>query len=563
MALSVPKTMFQHMLKEGAKHFSGRDEAVYRNISACRQFTQITRSSLGPNGMNKMVVNHLEKLFVTNDAATIIKELEVCMIFDLGDFGISSDLCDTIVVVTHTKVNSIPKVNNTKVNLPRELRYQGVCGHTRNTLPRSILHGLSPPEVIEGFEKACKKALEILPDLSCSSLSDLRNSEEVAKALKTAVGSKQYGNEDFLSELITKACVSILPEKSPFNVDNVRVAKILGSGIHSSEVVSGMVFKREVEGDVKALRDAKIVAFSCPLDSMNTETKGTVLIRNAEELKNFSKGEEEQLEKEIKSIVDTGVNCIVSGGKVGEMALHFCNKFNILVVRLTSKFDLRRLCRSVGAIILPKFTTPTAEEIGHCDEIRVSEIGGTSVTIFKQEREETAVSTVVIRGSTENIMDDVERAVDDGVNTFKALTRDDRFVPGAGATEIELAKQISSFGETCAGLEQYAIQKFAESLEIIPRTLAENAGVKATEVISKLYAAHQGGDKNAGFDNEGGGAAVKDAVKAGILDLYLVKYWALKFATDAAVTILRVDQIIMSKPAGGPKPKDNPNWDED
>lgn len=543
MALSVPKTMFQHMLKEGAKHFSGRDEAVFRNISACRQFTQITRSSLGPNGMNKMVVNHLEKLFVTNDAATIIKELEV-----------QHPAAKMLVLASQMQEQEVGDGTNFV------LVFAGALLDAAEELLRM---GLSPPEVIEGYEKACKKALEILPDLSCSSLSDLRDSEEVTKALKTAVGSKQYGNEDFLSELITKACVSILPEKSPFNVDNVRVAKILGSGIHSSEVVSGMVFKREVEGDVKALRDAKIVAFSCPLDSMNTETKGTVLIRNAEELKNFSKGEEEQLEKEIKSIVDTGVNCIVSGGKVGEMALHFCNKFNILVVRLTSKFDLRRLCRSVGAIILPKFTTPTAEEIGHCDEIRVSEIGGTSVTIFKQEREETAVSTVVIRGSTENIMDDVERAVDDGVNTFKALTRDDRFVPGAGATEIELAKQISSFGETCAGLEQYAIQKFAESLEIIPRTLAENAGVKATEVISKLYAAHQGGDKNAGFDNEGGGAAVKDAVKAGILDLYLVKYWALKFATDAAVTILRVDQIIMSKPAGGPKPKDNPNWDED
>ncbi|XP_068756685.1 T-complex protein 1 subunit theta-like, partial [Montipora capricornis] len=234
-----------------------------------------------------------------------------------------------------------------------------------------------------------------------------------------------------------------------------------------------------------------------------------------------------------------------------------------IIFRLNSKFDLRRLCRSVGATILPKFTTPTSEEIGRCDEIKVSEIGGTSVTIFKQEREETAVSTIVIRGSTENIMDDIERAVDDGVNTFKALTRDDRFVPGAGATEIELAKLISTYGETCAGLEQYAIQKFAESLEVIPRTLAENAGVKATELISKLYAAHQGGDKNAGFDNEGSGAAVKDAVKAGILDLYIVKYWALKFATDAAVTVLRVDQIIMSKPAGGPKPKDNPNWDED
>lgn len=543
MALPVPKTMFQHMLKEGAKHYSGLDEAVFRNITACRQFTQITRSSLGPNGMNKMVVNHLEKLFVTNDAATIIKELEV-----------QHPAAKMLVLASQMQEQEVGDGTNFV------LVFAGALLDAAEELLRM---GLSPPEVIGGYEKACKKALEILPDLSCSGLSDMRDKEEVIKALKTAVGSKQYGNEDFLAKIITEACVSVLPEKTPFNVDNVRVAKILGSGLHSSEVVQGMVFKREVEGDINALQNAKIVAFSCPLDAMTTETKGTVLIRNAEELKSFSKGEEEQLEKQIKAIVDTGVNCIVTGGKVAEMALHFCNKFNILVVRLTSKFDLRRLCRSVGATILPKFTTPTSEEIGYCDEIKVSEIGGTSVTIFKQEREETAVSTVVIRGSTENIMDDIERAIDDGVNTFKALSRDDRFVPGAGATEIELAKQISSFGETCAGLEQYAIKSFADSLEVIPKTLAENAGVKATEVISKLYAAHQAGDKNAGFDNESGGAAIKDAVKAGILDLYLVKYWALKFATDAAVTVLRVDQIIMSKPAGGPKPKDNPNWDED
>lgn len=543
MALSVPKTMFQHMLKEGAKHYSGLDEAVFRNITACRQFTQITRSSLGPNGMNKMVVNHLEKLFVTNDAATIIKELEV-----------QHPAAKMLVLASQMQEQEVGDGTNFV------LVFAGALLDAAEELLRM---GLSPPEVIGGYEKACKKALEILPELSCSGLSDMRDKEEVIKALKTAVGSKQYGNEDFLAKIITEACVSVLPEKTPFNVDNVRVAKILGSGLHSSEVVQGMVFKREVEGDINSLQNAKIVAFSCPLDAMTTETKGTVLIRNAEELKSFSKGEEEQLEKQIKAIVDTGVNCIVTGGKVAEMALHFCNKFNILVVRLTSKFDLRRLCRSVGATILPKFTTPTSEEIGYCDEIKVSEIGGTSVTIFKQEREETAVSTVVIRGSTENIMDDIERAIDDGVNTFKALSRDDRFVPGAGATEIELAKQISSFGETCAGLEQYAIKSFADSLEVIPKTLAENAGVKATEVISKLYAAHQAGDKNAGFDNESGGAAIKDAVKAGILDLYLVKYWALKFATDAAVTVLRVDQIIMSKPAGGPKPKDNPNWDED
>lgn len=543
MAMHVPKTVFQNMMKDGSRHYSGLDEAVFRNINACKELTQITRSSLGPNGMNKMVVNHLEKLFVTNDAATIIKELEV-----------QHPAAKMLVLASQMQEQESGDGTNFV------LVFAGALLEAAESLLRM---GLSPPEVIEGYEKACQKALDLLPDLSCSSVTNLKDVKEVAKAIKTSVMSKQYGNEDFLSELIAEACVSVLPEKSHFNVDNIRVAKILGCGVLSSQVVQGMVFRREVEGNINSVKEAKVAVFTCPLDNLQTETKGTVLIKSAEELKSFSRGEEDMMESQIKAMDDKGVNLIVAGGKVSEMALHFCNKYNIMVIRLLSKWDLRRLCRAIGATALPKITTPTNEEMGYCDMVYVSEIGDTSVTIFKQEREESAVATVVIRGSTQNIMDDIERAVDDGVNTFKALTRDARFLPGAGAVEIELAKQISSYAETCAGLDQYAIQKFAECLEVIPKTLGENGGVNFTELISKLYAAHQAGDKNAGFDIEGEGVAVKDVVEAGILDAYLVKYWGIKFATNAATTVLRVDQIIMAKPAGGPKPKANNDWDED
>jgi len=157
----------------------------------------------------------------------------------------------------------------------------------------------------------------------------------------------------------------------------------------------------------------------------------------------------------------------------------------------------------------------------------------------------------------------MERALDDGVNTFKALTKDDRYLPGAGATEIELAKQITSYGESLPGLEQYAVKKFAESLEAIPRALAENTGMKATDVLSKLYAAHQEGKQNAGVNVENSLEPVLDAKESNLQDLYLNKYWGLKFATAAACTILGVDQIIMAKPAGGPKAKPNRDWDED
>ncbi|XP_065907304.1 T-complex protein 1 subunit theta-like [Dysidea avara] len=545
MAMHVPSAGFASMLKEGAKHYHGLEEAVFRNITACRDLAQITRTSYGPNGMDKMVVNHLEKLFVTNDAATILKELEV-----------QHPAAKMIVMATEMQEQEVGDGTNFV------LVFSGALLEQAEGLLRM---GLSPSDVIEGYEMAAKKVLEILPSLVCYTLKDLQDVKEVSRAIHTAIASKQYGNADFLSDLVAEACVSILPKShNNFSVDNVRVSKILGSGVLSSEAMHGMVFKREVEGDVTKVKDAKIVVYTCEFDAMGTETKGTVLIKSASELMNFSKGEEDQIEQQVKQLSELGINVVVTGGKVGEMSLHFLNKYNIMAVRLLSKFDVRRLCNTVQATSLPKMVPPSQDEIGHCDIVEIGEIGDTNIIVFKQEKEESAVSTIIVRGSTDNIMDDIERAVDDGINTFRTIVKDKRFVPGAGATEIELARQLSSYAQTCPGLEQYAIKAFGEGLESLVRALAENAGYKGTEVISKLYAAHQeDGSQNIGFDNEGEGASVKDAAAAWIIDCYLLKVWAIKLATNAVNTVLRVDQIIMAKPAGGPKPRDNPNWDED
>ncbi|NXP86140.1 TCPQ protein, partial [Passerina amoena] len=407
------------------------------------------------------------------------------------------------------------------------------------------------PQVIEGYEKACKKALEILPDLVCCSAKNLRDVEEVASLLYTSVMSKQYGNERFLAKLIAQACVSILPDSGHFNVDNIRVCKIVipcisfqGAGISASSVLHGMVFKKETEGDVTSVKDAKIAVYSCPFDGMITETKGTVLIKNAEELMNFSKGEENLMDLQVKAIADSGANVVVTGGKVADMALHYANKYNLMLVRLNSKWDLRRLCKTVGATALPRLTPPTLEEMGHCHSVYLSEVGDTQVVVFKHEKEDGAISTILIRGSTDNLMDDIERAVDDGVNTFKVLTRDKRLVPGGGATEIELAKQITSYGEVrqtgflAFHLHAHILQKNTNIMSYQHTYL-----LKANEVISKLYAMHQEGKKNVGFDIEAEAAAVKDMLEAGVLDTYLGKFWGIKLATNAAVTVLRVDQV--------------------
>merc|ERR1712168_1486728 len=207
--------------------------------------------------MNKMVINHLEKIFVTNDAATMLKQL--------------------------------------------------------------LKMGLSVPEIVDGFRLAHAKAEEILPSLVCDKVKDIRNKEEVVKAIRASIMSKQFGNEDFIAGLVAEACISILPVNSGFNVDNIRVCKIEGSGLNSSTWIRGMVFKRLVETDITEVTNAKIACYTCPIDSMQTETKGTVLIKSAKELMDYSKGEENLLEAQIKAIAESGVNCIVAGGKVGEM----------------------------------------------------------------------------------------------------------------------------------------------------------------------------------------------------------------------------------------------------
>uniref|UniRef100_H2Z8D0 T-complex protein 1 subunit theta n=1 Tax=Ciona savignyi TaxID=51511 RepID=H2Z8D0_CIOSA len=538
------------------QNYQGLEEAVYRNIGACQELAKTTRSAFGPHGMNKMVINHIEKLFVTNDAATILKELEVQhpaakMIV------IASQMCEQEV---GDGTNFVLIFAGAMLGLAEEL----------------LRMGLSVPEISEGFEAACDKAIELLPDLVCNTVSDLRSVETVTKALKTSIASKQYGNEDFLAGLIAEACVGILPSnRIQFSVDSIRVSKLLGAGVQSSKLVNGMLFLRECESDLKTVKDAKVAVYTCPFDMLNTETKGTVLIKNAKELLNFSTGEEDLLSAQVKAIVDTGVNVVVSGGKVSDLALHFANQHKLMVVRLNSKWDLRRLCKTINATALPRMTAPTPEEMGHCSVVRQDEIGDRNVVIFEHlAKEDSRINTLALRASTENILDDLERAVDDGVNNFKVLTRDQRQVPGAGACEIELAKQIAKFGESCPGLEQYSIKKFAQALEAVPRALAENAGLNPTEVVSKLYAAHQKfkmvsiqekmeeNGANKGVDIETGD--VIDAAEDGILDQYLTKHWAIRLATNAVVTVLSVDQIIMAKAAGGPKPpKQSGDWDKD
>jgi len=255
----------------------------------------------------------------------------------------------------------------------------------------------------------------------------------------------------------------------------------------------------------------------------------------------------------VKGLAEAGVNVVVGSGSVSEMALHFFEKYKIFVLKIMSKFELKRIAKAVGAQAVVKLGTPTPEEIGRAEEVTVKEISSTKVTVFVRDEDENKLATIVLRGSTNSLLDDAERAIDDGVNTVKSLVKDNRLLAGAGATEIHLAQLIQTFAKEQPGLDQYAVEKFGQAFEVIPRTLAENAGLRAEEIIAKLYAET---NKSCRFGIDVSDGQVKDVVEAEILDSMEMKSWAIKLTIDAVLTILKVDQIIMSKPAGGPKPRD-------
>ncbi|POR34051.1 Putative T-complex protein 1 subunit theta [Tolypocladium paradoxum] len=547
MSLNIPNAPNAGLFKQGYNNYDAEDGAVLRNIDACRAIASTVQTSLGPYGRNKVVINHLQKMILTSDAATILRELDVV-----------HPAAKLLVMASQQQEAEMGDATNLVIVLAGELLRKA----------EDLLRmGLKTSDIVIGYEKAQKFALETLEKLAVDKVEDMRDQEELSKAIRTVVASKQNGNEDFLADLVAEGVLAVLP-KNPanFNVDNIRVVKIMGGSLEQSRVVKGMVFPKEPDGSVKKARRAKVGVYTCPIDTTQTETKGTVLLHNAKEMMDFTKGEEAQLETAVKELYDSGLRVVVCGDKIGDLSMHFLNRFGILAIRILSKFELRRVCRVVGATPLARLGAPMPDEMGSIDIVETLEIGGDRVTVFRQEDEVTRTATLVLRGATQNHLDDIERAVDDGVNVVKAITRDPRLVPGAGATEIQLSARIQAHGEMTSGLSQYAIKKYGEAFEVIPRTLAESCGLDATEVLSRLYAAHhRGEDGDTGVDVENNDeSGTLDATEEGILDLLASKHWAIKLATEAARTVLSVDQIIVARQAGGPKPPGpNPNWDED
>ena len=536
------------MLKEGTQHYSNQDEGTHsasvvsRNIEACLQLCQMLSTSLGPQGRSKLVVNHLGKIVVTSDCNAILQEMEV------------EHPAAKLLQVACAKQNELcGDGTNLVLSFAGELLW--------NTLELIQKMGWQhASEIIEGFNVAAKRAQnELLPSLSCGAVTDPTDEAQLMRILKPVLITKQMGSEETLAPLVAKACLLVMTTKNNkqhrVSADAVRTVKILGSSVSNSELIEGYVAQRGLETVVTSAKDCKIVVFASGVEASSTEAKGTVLMKTADDLKSYNKTEEAKMEEIIQGIAESGVKLIVSGGNVSDMALHFMDRYELLCLRLGSKWELRRLCQATGATALVRLGAPTAEEMGHAEFVDVKEVGERTVTIIKAK--ETKLATILLRASTSSTLNDLERAVEDGVRAVEMVCKDGRLVYGGGAVEMAMAVELTKEADKHPGLEQYAIRAFAKALEVVPKTLAVNAGWDA-KVVADLQATHASNPSfvnghicDSGVDIEQEG--VKSMKEHDIVDLLGTKLSALKLAVDAALTVLKIDQIIMSKPSGGPK----------
>ena len=528
---------FNSLLKSGYRHFKGKEQTLMKNVEAIGDMAQMTRTALGPNGMNKYIINMHDKLFLTKDTNVMASELEI-------------NHPAVNVLVDGLKAQNSEQGDGTNFVVT-------FGGELMNYAGKLVSEGLHVADVSEGYEKAFNKAMELLDKVETYKVSDVKNLEEATKIIKPVIGSKLvHGQESFLAPLIAEACINVVPEnKEKFDVDNVRVAKILGGNIMKSEVIKGMLVVRKTEGAVISCEKCNVAVYNCEFTTKGAETNDQVVFKTADELLNYTKSEEDHMEKVIKSIVDSGVKCVITGGAISNMAIHYLDKYGIMAFRTLSKFELRRIARSIGATLLVRLGPPTKEEMGYADEIKLTEISSQKCILIRKDSENNKLSTIVLRGTTNDMLDNLERVVNCGVNTYRAVCKSPLFVTGAGAIDMYLCEKIKEYAKEFKTLDQYAIEAFGESFEVIPRTIMENSGINVNEQLPTLRAKNS---KNPLLGINVKTGDIEDAFTMGVYDHLETKKWAIKHAYNSVRTIIKIDQIIVAKPAGGPNLTNNP-----
>ena len=523
------------ILKEGSTRSRGRD-AQRNNILAAKVVTETIRTTLGPEGMDKMLVAGMGDVVITNDGATIMKELDV-----------QHPAAKMLVEVAKSQDNEVGDGTTTAVVLTGEL-----LSKAEKLLDQEV----HPTVIVEGYKKASEKALEILENLSVPIQGD------DAKMLKlvavTSMSTKAtVGTSDHLAKLATEAVSHIAEQrngKTVADIDRVKVVKKKGESMDQSELVKGIVIDKEVAHPQmpKQTKNAKILLLNAKLEIEKTEFDAKININSPDQMKLFLDEEESMLREMADKVVKSGANVVLCEKGIVDMALHFLSKKGILAVKNVSSNDMEKLAKATGASILASTKDIASEALGEAKLVEEVKIGDDKLVYVRDCKDPHAV-TVVIRGGSEHVVDEAERSFHDALCVVRNAAEDQKIVAGGGAPEAETAKQLRDFAVKVGGREQLAIEAYAEALEAIPITIAENAGLDPIDIMVELRSKHaEPANKWYGVQVKTG--KVADMLADDVVEPLRVKQQVIKSATEAASMLLRIDDVVSSKgmKEGGP-----------
>ncbi|PXF52388.1 MAG: thermosome subunit [Candidatus Methanophagaceae archaeon] len=523
------------VLKEGSERTRGRD-AQSANINAAKAVASAVRTTLGPKGMDKMLVDSLGDVVITNDGVTILKEMEI-----------ESPAAKMVVEIAKTVDEVAGDGTTTSVVLGGELLKKA------EELLEQELH---PSVITLGYRLAAEKSKEILDEFAVDL--DIENDEDLKKIAKTAITGKfAEASRDFLADIAIKA-VKLITEtshggKRVVDIDNISVEKKTGGKVGETMLVQGMALDKEVvhAGMPKRVEDAKIALINASLEVKKTETSAELKITKSEQLKAFLDEEEREMREMAMRIKASGANVVICQKGIDDLVQHYLAKEGIMAVRRAKKSDMEKLAKATGGKVITNLEELNEKDLGHAEFVEERKVGGDKMVFIEGCKNPHAVS-IVIRGGTEHVVDEVERALHDMLMVVGSIIEDGKAVAGGGAVETELALRVKAYSASLKGREQLAVEKFAEAMEIIPRTLAENSGLDPIDTLVELKAAHERGEKTAGLDVYSG--KVVDMWQKGVIEPLRTKRQVVESATEAAVMILRIDDVIMSKRESPPSP---------
>ena len=511
------------ILPEGTNRFLGRD-AQRMNILAGKVLAETVRTTLGPKGMDKMLVDGLGDIVVTNDGVTILKEMDI-----------EHPAAKMLVEVAKTQEDEVGDGTTTAVIIAGELLKKA-----ENLLDQDI----HPTIVAMGYRQAAEKAQEILNTISI----DAEDRETLLKVAMTAMTGK--GTEkarEPLAELVVGA-VTQVEEDGEIDQDHIKIEKKDGATIDDSQLVNGVIIDKEPvhPGMPKKIEDAQIALLNSAIEVKETEVDAEIRITDPAQMQAFIEQEEQMIRDMVDKIADAGATVLFCQKGIDDLAQHYLAKAGIMAVRRIKKSDMEKLARATGATVVTNIEDLTSDDLGLAGSVAGKRISGEEM-IFVEECKDPKSVTLLIRGSTEHVVDEIERAVEDAIGVVAATVEDGKVVAGGGAAEISIAKGLKDYADSISGREQLAVSAFAEALEVVPKTLAENAGLDSIDALVDLRAAHE---KSVYMGLDVFEGEVTDMYKAGVIEPHRVKKQAIQSAAEAAEMILRIDDVIASTGAG-------------